>query len=68
MNITDILTKAERIEDQTLIGMVRVSRTVAALSRLIDAAKSTATGDQEIAVLGGLSAVAAKLLVIVGTR
>jgi hypothetical protein len=68
MNITDILTKAERIEDQTLIGMVRVSRTVAALSRLIDAAKSTATGDQEVAVLNGLSAVAAKLLVIVGTR
>ena len=68
MNVIDILTKTARIEDQTLIGMVRVSRTVATLSRLIEAARQTATGDQEKAVLDGLSAVASKLMEIVGAR
>jgi hypothetical protein len=68
MNVTDILATTARVEDQILIGLVRVSQSTAVLTRLIDAAKATATGPQEIAILDGLSLVGSKLMEILGTR
>ncbi len=67
-NVTEILATTARVEDQILIGLVRVSRSIALITRLVDAAKATATGDQEKAILDGLSLVGSKLLEIVGTR
>ena len=68
MDPVEIITKANRIEDQILIGLVRVSRTAQTLTRLIDAAAQSATGDQEKAILNGLSEFGGKFLQIVGTR
>jgi len=66
--ITSVTAKVVRVEDQVLIGLTRVSRTVARLVKLVDADIPNASGDSELAVLNGLSAVGHKLLDIVGTR
>ncbi len=68
MDPIEIISKANRVEDQILIGLTRVSRSAAVITRLIDAAKASATGDQEKAILEGLSSFGNKFLQIVGTR
>ena len=68
MTAIEIISKANRVEDQVLIGLGRTSRSAAVIVRLIDAAKASAVGDDEKAILEGLSEFGNKFMQIVGSR
>lgn len=66
--ILEALKQVERIEDQTLIGLGRVSRNVALAKKLLEAARAEDLGPETNALLDELIVVADKLNQVVGAR
>lgn len=68
MSVVEALQKVSDVEDQVLVGAVRVSRNVETGVKVLQAIRAADLGEDANAVLDKLIEIAEKAQLIVGTR